>query len=394
MSRRRDHIPAPVRRKLGAARRKIGLAPGQTHHSDHREAAAFTAAVEHAVETAMARYRKNAAEERAHIDWRLDALELHRQPRLWNVPPCDTSAQQRTITEAAEAALPEPSDQEDAFRYAIERFAATAQGPLLQHSAEAVRSAMRTDALPIPPPLAREQYFADDDISYWVSGFGDRLLIETIARQQRRPIQHGWKFLDFGSSSGRVLRHFAGDDIEAWGVDLGRQNVDWVRQHLAPAVNVIQGSTLPYLPFPDNFFDCVFAGSVFTHIDEFEEAWLLELRRVLAPGGIAILTFHPERAWADAGIIDDHPVRMMIEGRPHRLDPGAIEPIDVDAFSKPMPAERVVLTVPSWPVNNANVFHTHAWVRDRWGAIFAYVDIVERAHAEHQDAAILRKRAA
>ena len=36
----------------------------------------------------------------------------------------------------------------------------------------------------------------------------------------------------------------------------------------------------------------IYAGSVFTHIADLAVAWLLELRRVLAPGGRAYLTFH------------------------------------------------------------------------------------------------------
>jgi SAM-dependent methyltransferase len=146
-------------------------------------------------------------------------------------------------------------------------------------------------------------------------------------------------------------------------------------------------------PFPDGYFDCIYAGSVFTHIADFEEAWLLELSRVLAPRGFAVLTFHPERTWTEMGSNPDHWCRRAIERGPHRLDPGAIEPVSMEVFQKPMPADRVVLTLTTWPVNNANVFHSHAWIRDRWARFFDLQFIVPRAHAEYQDAAVLTRRA-
>jgi ubiquinone/menaquinone biosynthesis C-methylase UbiE len=43
---------------------------------------------------------------------------------------------------------------------------------------------------------------------------------------------------------------------------------------------------LPHLPFEDRSFDVVYAGSVFTHIDDLAQTWFLELRRVLHAGGM------------------------------------------------------------------------------------------------------------
>ena len=46
-------------------------------------------------------------------------------------------------------------------------------------------------------------------------------------------------------------------------------------------------NALPPLLFPDCAFDLVFAISVFTHLDEqYQLAWLAELRRVAQPGAI------------------------------------------------------------------------------------------------------------
>ena len=107
------------------------------------------------------------------------------------------------------------------------------------------------------------------------------------------------RLLDFGCASGRVLRHVAcqQDRAEPWGCDIARNNVEWISTHLPRSIRVFQNTIFPHLPVEDRFFDVICAFSVFTHIDDFEDLWLLELRRVLRPGGIAFLTIHSERSW-------------------------------------------------------------------------------------------------
>ncbi len=44
---------------------------------------------------------------------------------------------------------------------------------------------------------------------------------------------------------------------------------------------------------PDQSFDLVLANSVFTHLKlDTAKAWIKEIRRLLRPGGIALLSFH------------------------------------------------------------------------------------------------------
>ena len=57
----------------------------------------------------------------------------------------------------------------------------------------------------------------------------------------------------------------------------------------------------PPLPLPDAHFDVVTAFSVFTHIDELDSPWLLELRRILKPGGLLDATIHDETTWQNKG---------------------------------------------------------------------------------------------
>jgi ubiquinone/menaquinone biosynthesis C-methylase UbiE len=62
---------------------------------------------------------------------------------------------------------------------------------------------------------------------------------------------------------------------------------------------VAQITSIPHLPFEDNTFNLVSAFSVFTHIEAFETAWLMELKRILKPGGLAWITIHSENTWRE-----------------------------------------------------------------------------------------------
>jgi SAM-dependent methyltransferase len=259
--------------------------------------------------------------------------------------------------------------------------AETAQRELLRAvGISGLRAALAQDRLPLPPAAAREFYYGDDHLGYWLYGYGDLLLLREHASLA------GARVLDFGCSSGRVLRHLYVHErgAELVGVDIGVHNVGWVRRHLP--ILVLQGSVIPTLPFADDSIDVVYAGSVFTHIDETEEAWLCELRRVMCPGAIALVTFHPERLWQEMSDNPRHLLRTVVEASPHRMEPPGGAPI----FVGRAPGKRVVFTATTVPVNNANVIHSRSYIAEKWGRIFEVVGFIERAHGDHQDAVILR----
>jgi SAM-dependent methyltransferase len=108
------------------------------------------------------------------------------------------------------------------------------------------------------------------------------------------------RILDFGCGSARVLPHVAdfagpgaGDHSRGYhGCDVDAEAIAWAtRAH--PRLRFAASQALPPLPYADTSFDLIYSISVFSHLDEpRQDAWLAELRRVLAPGGVALLSTH------------------------------------------------------------------------------------------------------
>jgi SAM-dependent methyltransferase len=81
---------------------------------------------------------------------------------------------------------------------------------------------------------------------------------------------------------------------ELWGVDVNADLMRWCSHNLGSIATFATTTLVPHLPFVDEFFDVVISCSVFPHIDDLQVAWLLELGRLLRPGGVVYLTIHDE----------------------------------------------------------------------------------------------------
>ncbi|MGH7411519.1 MAG: class I SAM-dependent methyltransferase, partial [Candidatus Methylomirabilis sp.] len=97
------------------------------------------------------------------------------------------------------------------------------------------------------------------------------------------------RVLDFGCGAGRLMRHFVeeANRCEFWGCDIHRPSIEWLERHLVPPFRVVVSQQDPPLPFAEEYFDLVLVLSVFTHLSDSWEPWLVELRRIIRPGGLA-----------------------------------------------------------------------------------------------------------
>ena len=116
-------------------------------------------------------------------------------------------------------------------------------------------------------------------------------------------LEPGATVLDFGCSSGRVVRVLAAahPEVEWHGCDPIPDAIEWARANL-PGIRFERSPEYPPLPYEDGRFDAVFAISIWSHFGEQAALdWLAEMHRMIRPGGRLLLTSHGEQTIVHTG---------------------------------------------------------------------------------------------
>jgi SAM-dependent methyltransferase len=210
--------------------------------------------------------------------------------------------------------------------------------------------------LPMPPRefMARTNPRYDERSDEWYREFYQRTgRIRREAIERAIPAEfsfQGKRVLDFGCGAGRVLRQFLpeAESGEFWGCDLYEPTIAWLDENLTPPFRFYVNEKRP-MPHPDDHFDLVYAISVFTHITDEWADWLLELHRILKPGGLLLATFIGPRSW---------------ERSLHR----ALEPDDLGMAMLRLDQSYAETSGPL-------VLHSPWWIRAHWGRAFEIVTL-------------------
>ena len=172
--------------------------------------------------------------------------------------------------------------------------------------------------LPIPPKELWLGY--GSDAQAYISG-GEHHVTAMIRALEENGFSIGGakRILEFGCGGGRMIRHLPeiALNAELWGVDISAEHIRWCIENLTPAIHFATTTVVPHLPFEDRYFDLIFCGSVFTHIEDIQESWLLELGRVLRPSGKLYITIDDEHT---VSLLDtqyrDHSLAKLMQEQP------------------------------------------------------------------------------
>jgi SAM-dependent methyltransferase len=226
-----------------------------------------------------------------------------------------------------------------------------------------------TDGLPLPPPQLIVRVAGTSDASWFLEG--GQLAAEGIqAALERtgRPIAGLGSILDFGCGCGRVTRRWrALRGVEIHGSDANAEAIEWCRVNL-PFGDFEMNGLAPPLVYADDSFDAIYALSVLTHLPEkLGLAWRDELRRVLRPNGLLIVSTH--------GAVYREKLTEVERGH---FDRG----------------ELVVRWESAAGTNLCAAYHPEPYIRSRLAEGFELVEHVPRGAAgnPHQDLTVLFKK--
>lgn len=180
--------------------------------------------------------------------------------------------------------------------------------------------------------------------------------------------------LDFGCGPGGTLMAFGektSPGAKLFGTDIDASAIKWCSKYLKKGHFTIN-SNEPPMAFENNFFDIIFAVSVFTHLNEqYQFDWLRDLHRIAKPGALLLLTVHGALAPAWKNIPQHQKDIFDKQGYYYYRNDG-------------------------WglffPDFYHTTFHSKEYINKTWASFFNVLDIWELGLGGHQDIVSLIKK--
>lgn len=134
--------------------------------------------------------------------------------------------------------------------------------------------------------------YALEDTYWWFQG--RQAIISALLKVYLPFKPRPGRVLDVGCGTGLTMERYA--ELKPIGLDFSTEALRFCRSR--GTTRVLRGDVCR-LPFPDNYFDLVFALDIMEHVER-DDLMIQEIRRVLRPGGCLIATVpaHPD-LWSD-----------------------------------------------------------------------------------------------
>jgi 2-polyprenyl-3-methyl-5-hydroxy-6-metoxy-1,4-benzoquinol methylase len=224
-------------------------------------------------------------------------------------------------------------------------------------------------------------------------GFTAYTLFRDMYEREVGPITRADAILDFGCGWGRIIRFFLKDvePSKLWGVDPARDMIE-LCQNQNKWCNFKAINTKPPSPFEEGTFDLIYSFSVFSHLsEEMHKNWLIELSRILKPGGLLIATTR-DRAFIE------HCAELRKQEDLQQMHPGPAS----SARAFPSPAESLAV-YDSGKYTFSQLVSEGEWsywgeaaiskdyVLSHWTPYLTFIDYIDDRQRCTQNAIVMRK---
>ncbi len=223
--------------------------------------------------------------------------------------------------------------------------------------------------------MKNEQAFASHGADFWLA----------FSATAPQPLTKFETVLDFGCGCGRLARMFKGHPGNIHGCDIDERHIAWITNNL-PYITALRTYPNKPLPYSDQTFDLVISISVFTHLNEPSQDFLLdELRRITKPEGLLMLTIHGARALERA--INEQAVWNILSMEPERFK---VAKSRFDRGEHAFVLQQGHLTTSEYEYGIT--FHPNTYILSHWSKWFHIKKYATGALHDFQDIIVLSPR--
>ena len=163
----------------------------------------------------------------------------------------------------------------------------------------------------LPPDYLMYESFRINYSKYY---FGGKATAEEVIEQIEKHINlKGKRVLDWGCGPGRVIRHMPkvlDNQADFYATDYNKESIQWCQKNIKN-IQFNHNNLEANLPYENDYFDVIYGLSIFTHLSkDLHFSWFNELKRILKPGGIILITtqgenFKPKLSYNEQKIFDE-----------------------------------------------------------------------------------------